>query len=252
MDYRPLTITPLYERHTASARADSWQVLSKRCHGITFYLEPLFRAFIRCDDDSSPEVQKIIEQWEQSAPRAYQRMESLGYEGDINNVIHFGSVSATGKTTVAFELLLRGRICLDGTVPLDDGDFDLPIAMTGHAFARTVAGHARDLDELMDKWICAETFLLDDLDKRGDSAGKFSPIVQQTLFDLIEARTTGGVTTIITLNSNGNQLRDKFDGDIGPYLLRRLRERFRAIDFDPEIVMDATQPQPVTTQTPHS
>jgi hypothetical protein len=123
------------------------------------------------------------------------------------------------------------------------------MSMTGHAFARTVAANARDLDKLMGRFVDAEWLLLDDLDKRGSSSdGKYSSITQQTLFDVIESRTTQGMPTIITLNSNGEELLAKFDPEIGPYLLRRLRQRFISINFDPEL----TLPAEVTQQPPQA
>jgi hypothetical protein len=195
---------------------------------MQFYLGKLLSAY-----RDPVKAGEIIARWESSAPRPVQRIESLDSEQEQSFTIHFGTLSGTGKTTVAHECIWRNAVTSDGVV-CDSGDA-LAVAMTGHAFARTVAGRARDLDDLMTQWIAAEWMLLDDLDKRGGKDGKFSPIVQQTIFDLVEYRTVERRPMIITLNSNGDKLLEKFDGDIGPYLLRRLRERFRSIDFDPVV-----------------
>jgi hypothetical protein len=215
-------------------RYDRMQKFFGRCPGMEFYLKPLLRAY---HSDDPQHIQAIIAKWESSAPRPKQRMEVLSSHDtpdELSNFILFGRISGTGKTTVAHERIWRDFATASGMVA--DADDVGVLALTGHAFARRIASGARDLDAILEPMMEAEILLIDDLDKRGDKEGKFSPIVQQTLFDLIEARSTREfVTTILTLNSDGAELEAKFDPDIGPYLLRRLRERFLSIDFDPVI-----------------
>jgi hypothetical protein len=108
-------------------------------------------------------------------------------------------------------------------------------------FARKVSERAKanNLDEFIDTLVQPTILLLDDLDKKANADGKLSATVQQALFDVIERRTTADEdvesTTLITMNSNGADFAARFDDDIGPYLLRRMRERFIAINFDPLI-----------------
>jgi hypothetical protein len=226
MGYEPLFINV----HLTEKDWRHKEKVFERCPGLEFYLKPLGKVYPLHHEPRL--ISEILSKWETSSPRPIQRMEALseGDEEDANPILH-GRISGTGKTTVAHEWLWRKVTC-NGKIRQTETP---AIAMTGHEFARIVAAKSLELEELMDDWISADALLLDDLDKRGDREGRYSPAVQQALFDLIESRTTRGKPTCLTLNSNGEQLLEKFGDDIGEYLLRRLRERFTAIDFDPVI-----------------
>jgi hypothetical protein len=227
MKYSPIKITG------GHWGGKNWDLLFARCRPLKHYLAPLLDLYVTTADQAWRDAKIAV--WESTAPRPAQRMEALREceDGEPRNLILYGRLSGSGKTTVACEVILRSVTCPSGAIAFDD---EPPLILSGHGFARIVAGQARDLDDLMTGWIVADPLLLDDLDKRGDASGKLSPIVQQTLFELVEARSTDEyATTILTLNATGAELEAKFDDDIGPYLLRRLRERFRSIDFDPVV-----------------
>jgi hypothetical protein len=226
--------------------------LTHRCPSIRFYLRdyidlehdsPEAKAF--CNEDAPwPAMQK----WIDGAPRPVQRAQALAFNAQSENRILAGKVSGTGKTTAALEYIWSRTAAPDGrTLDHYVADKFLPLAVTGLEFARKVSEKAKanDLDEYLQSLVDPEILLFDDLDKKTNSEGKMSPTVQQALFDLIERRTTAGEdytsVTWITMNSNGADFATRFDDDIGPYLIRRLRERFIAINFDPLIQPNVLQ-----------
>lgn len=223
-------IQQLAPRHTLQARIAGWDRLFARCPGMRFYLRNLLSIYSL---DSDEQIAQAVAAWESGAPRPVQRRELIGQELDEphEQIVAFGRLSGTGKTTAALERIWHDTVTCDGVVC--GANRQLPLTLTGHAFARRVAGQVRDLDRLMDELIEPDWLLIDDLDKRGNADGQFSAVVQQSLLDLVEARSVEGQATVLTLNSTGSELMAKFDESIGPYLLRRLRERFVSIDFDP-------------------
>ena len=68
--------------------------------------------------------------------------------------------------------------------------------------------------------MCRErVLLLDDLGK-----GRVTPRVESELFGLLDTRFHHNRATIITSNQNGAGLENQFSPDIGPPLVRRIRE----------------------------
>ena len=58
-------------------------------------------------------------------------------------------------------------------------------------------------------------------------------MAQQVLFEVIEKRTnTDEIETHITMNSTAVEFAQRLSDAVGPYLLRRLCDRFESIDFD--------------------
>lgn len=225
--YRPITIS---ECDDWPSRAKEWDKLFTRCNPLRFYLDKLLEAYLV---DGGRCAGKIIAQWESTAPRPEQRRCVLaGPEDDEpESMILYGKKTGTGKTTSACERIWRETIRKDGR--LFDPDGDWPVIMTGLAFAREAGANARKLNE----WICQMTeaswLLIDDVDKKGDSNAKLSKIVEQALYDVIEDRTANCLPTILTLNSDANELGRKFSDEVGPYIMRRIEERFVHINFDP-------------------
>jgi hypothetical protein len=208
-----------------------WKFCSN-CPQADFYLDRLFTIYNRSSDE---QAHREFREWEAGFPNAAARNESHEVTGHGNwsdNLILHGQRTGTGKTTVAYE-----HLWLDCNFIDDDEDplmQNLPRAITGHAFACLTAKNARELADWVRQLVKPDLLLFDDLDKRGDKEGQFSDIVQQTLYAVIESRTTGAphLRTIITMNATGERFEAKFGDSIGPYLMRRLRERFTSINFD--------------------
>lgn len=196
------------------------------------------------------ELTAALSAWEASSPRPRHREfvlaadETAWRNDEAVNWIFHGSLSGTGKTTAGFEVVLRqamndtGRL-LHGNWFDDDPSFDhneLPLLVTGIRFAAECGRLAKEckLGEFIESLVTPEVLLLDDLDKRSTAAGMFSPSTQQALYEIIEARTSDDQKqTILTCNRDGEGFAEAFDLDIACYLMRRIRERFTSLDFDP-------------------
>lgn len=213
--------------------------LRKRCPALwsRHYLGPLVEAWSASSQDHAD---GIVKSWEASARRQRQRVAVLARtsDGESENFLLHGGQTGTGKTSVAYELIWRWLLD-ESYWPLlagDVDDADLPLAMTGFEFAGKISASGYKLDEVISEFASAKILLLDDVDKKGDAKqSKFSASVQQAFYDLVERRTQAeDKITILTMNSGGAEFADKFDDDIRPYVVRRLKERFRAINFDPK------------------
>ncbi len=203
---------------------------------MEFYLARLLEAYHGRTVD---EVKAAMNRWEADAPNpgARRKAMDLPFLTDCNNLILHGSTSGTGKTTVAHEVIWRAVTNSTGCVHVDEVS---PLVVTGFEFARRISEAAKfnSLSDYLDPICAASHLVIDDIDKRGASDGKFSDTVQQALFDIIEQRTSRiDDVTILTLNSTGKELLKKFDDNIGPYLGRRLLPpdrggRFGHVNFD--------------------
>ena len=224
------------------SEAQCFDLLLKRCPRLPFYsgrLLDLRKARTKPDLEAAI---ASLDGWLKGCPRPGSRKTALESHDDDSerNLILFGGQSGTGKTTVAHERILA-RLML-GNMRVEDPEWwmhdpsELPLALTGHELFRRTSKRAaaNELDDWMGELTAASVLLIDDVDKRAGSDGKLSSTCQQAFFDLVDYRVTNrDKITLLTMNSTGAEFASRFDPEtIAPYLMRRLKEQFRAIPFD--------------------
>lgn len=126
-------------------------------------------------------------------------------------VIH--GVTGTGKTRLMC-LMLERLETEHKLTPKIWWAGELGIAITA-AWTVTEGGMARLLRESIE----ADVLALDDFDKV-----KVTERLGEFLFSVIDARTRSGRPTIITTNLTGPKLQAQFSCEVGPALLRRIKE----------------------------
>jgi DNA replication protein DnaC len=68
---------------------------------------------------------------------------------------------------------------------------------------------------------------IDDVDKLKPSEG-----LMELVFAVLDDRLSFGRPTILTTNLTGNSLAERWGEEVGPYLVRRIRDFCLTVDFD--------------------
>jgi len=153
----------------------------------------------------------------------------------IPGLLHHGVESGTGKTRLgtyaAIELASRRWMGpKEEAAAIKDGGGSTGIWLNVNRFRMTYGSILRD-SEAKAAWqqelSTSDILFLDDIDKLKPSEG-----LMELVFAVFDDRLTSGRTTISTTNLTGELLAKRWGDEVGPYLVRRLRDYSLTIDFD--------------------
>lgn len=165
-------------------------------------------------------------------------------------LLPFGKNSGTGKTRtsliVAAKSVMWNGEDYEREKRNPEGEFSGLWYSVGK-FAQQYSEVARDM-AAKSKWLkqmmVADTLVLDDIDKIRPTEGML-----EFLFAVLDHRLNQKYEpTILTTNLVGEELAERWGPEYGPYLVRRIRERCLALDFDMEaqpsnvVQIDAANP----------
>ena len=90
-----------------------------------------------------------------------------------------------------------------------------------------------------------DMLFLDDLDKLKPSEG-----LLELVFAVLDDRLSNNKTTILTTNLDGEELAQRWGDEVGPYLVRRLRDFCLCINFDADGSRGIVPVEPTTPPAP--
>ena len=207
---------------------DSFTFCSRRCATLDWSdVSRVPRIFFETDLSrlECPEQVNQVKGW------IRERSRCIGQPG----LLLHGEISGRGKTrlgTYAFnELIIEGW---DGREQeqkeVEKGSEKTGVWLNTNNLVCTYRRLIREHEakgEWQEELSNASNLFIDDLDKAKPTDG-----LMELVFSVLDDRFTNRRTTIITTNLNGDGLANRWGDDVGPYLVRRLRDFCMCVDCD--------------------
>ena len=183
----------------------------------------------RSDDEQAARLLALGYRWSQVCPPLFRDTDpnklplpdiySHAMQWDAAGGLLLKGPTGTGKTRTAYQIL-KHLLYQDKRVMAYD--------FIQFGVEATEAAYETRLSSWLTPLLSVDALLLDDLGKNA-----ITKRVAESLFKVVSHRMEHNLATIITCNLNGGQLMKMLPPDMGPALLRRLREYCEVVVFAP-------------------